>query len=357
MKHLKVGIAGYGVVGERRHAIIDEHPNLQLTAVSDLKFDGITTRDGITYYKQYREMIEGAGLDVVFVALPNDAAPDATIAGLNAGCHVFCEKPPGRSVEDVERVIEAERAAPRAKLKYGFNHRYHDSVRKALDIAQSGKLGTLVNIRGVYGKSAMIPWPRPSAPALHASGDRYWRTDRAVAGGGILLDQGIHMVDLMRAFAGEFGRVKSFVRNSHWKHDVEDNAYALMESESGVVAMLHSTATQWRHRFSLEVFFTEGALILSGILSGTKSYGQEQLTIVYRKDEDLGNPQETTHTYIRDNSWRDEVFEFADLIVQDRPVEIGSSREALRTMQLVYAIYNADPDWPQCLDHVSPDAL
>jgi predicted dehydrogenase len=109
--------------------------------------------------------------------------------------------------------------------------------------------------------------------------------------------------------------------------------------------MLHSTATQWRHRFSLEVFLTEGALILSGILSGTKSYGQEQLTIVYRDDADQGNPQETTQTYIRDNSWHDEIFEFADLILNDRPVEIGSSEEALKTMQLVYEIYRADAEW------------
>jgi predicted dehydrogenase len=345
LKTLRAGIAGYGVVGERRHKVIDEHPNLCLAAIADLKFDEEThVKDDVSYFKKYRDMID-AGLDVLFVALPNDAAPDATIAGLEAGCHVFCEKPPGRTVDDVKRVIAAERKAPGIKLKYGFNHRYHDSVKEALRIAKSGELGSVVNIRGVYGKSAMIPWPRPSAPSLNYSGERYWRTNRAVAGGGILLDQGIHMVDLMRAFAGEFSKVKSFVRNSHWKHDVEDNAYALLETSDGVVAMLHSTATQWRHRFSLEVFLTEGALILSGILSGTKSYGQEQLTIVYRDDADQGNPQETTQTYIRDNSWHDEIFEFADLILNDRPVEIGSSEEALKTMQLVYEIYRADAEW------------
>jgi predicted dehydrogenase len=346
LKSLRAGIAGYGVVGERRHKVIDEHPNLCLAAIADLKFDEKTRVEGeVSYFKKYQDMIDDAGLDVLFVSLPNDVAPDATIAGLEAGCHVFCEKPPGRTVDDVKRVIAAEQRADGLKLKYGFNHRYHDSVREALRIAKSGELGTVVNIRGVYGKSAMIPWPRPSAPSLNYSGERFWRTNRAVAGGGILLDQGIHMVDLMRAFAGEFSNVKSFVRNSHWKHDVEDNAYALLETKDGVVAMLHSTATQWRHRFSLEVFLTEGALILSGILSGTKSYGQEQLTIVYRDDADQGNPQETTQTYIRDNSWRDEIFEFADLILNDRPVEIGSSAEALKTMQLVYDIYRADAEW------------
>jgi predicted dehydrogenase len=345
LTRLTVGIAGFGVVGERRRKVVDEHPDLELAAIADLKFDaGCSQRDGISYFRKYQDMI-GPDLDVVLVALPNDAAPDATIASLKAGCHVFCEKPPGRTVDDVRRVIEAERAATGRKLKYGFNHRYHDSVREALRIARSGELGRIVNMRGVYGKSAMIPWPRPSAPSLHYSGEKFWRTNRAVAGGGILLDQGIHMVDLMRAFAGDFTKVKSIVRNSYWNHDVEDNAYALLETNAGVVAMLHSTATQWRHRFSLEVFLTEGALILSGILSGTKSYGQEQLTTVYRDDADEGNPQETTRTYIRDNSWRDEIHEFVDVILNDRPFEIGNSDEALKTMQLVYDIYSSDPDW------------
>lgn len=342
---LRVGIAGYGVVGVRRHGVIDEQPVMKVVAVSDLKFEpGAVERDGVVRVRDWQKLLD-ADLDALFVCLPNDIAPEVTIAGLEAGCHVFCEKPPGRTVGDIRRVIKAERQRPHLKLKYGFNHRYHSSVIEALRIANSGELGTLVNIRGVYGKSAMIPWPRPSSPSAQAEGKQFWRTDREVAGGGILLDQGIHMVDLMRAFGGEFVRVKSFVRNDFWKHDVEDNAYALLETERGIVAMLHSTATQWRHRFSLEIFLSEGALILSGILSGTKSYGQETLTVVYRQDEASGNPQEQTTTYIRDISWAAEVEEFATAIVEDRPIEVGTSEEALRTMETVYRIYTADDEW------------
>jgi len=69
---------------------------------------------------------------------------------------------------------------------------------------------------------------------------------------------------MMRLFAGEFVDVHSYVTNDYWNHDVEDNAYALMRSEHGVVAMLHSSATQWRHRFNLDITLTQGALDLSG---------------------------------------------------------------------------------------------
>jgi predicted dehydrogenase len=291
-----------------------------------------TLPDGVRFHRSYRELLDEE-LDALFVCLPNYLAPEVTIAGLERGLHVFCEKPPGRTVEDIERVIAVERRSPRLKLKYGFNHRYHSSVRDALELVRSGQLGSVINLRGIYGKSAIISFQSD------------WRTRRASAGGGILLDQGIHMVDLMRLFAGDFVEVKSFVSNGFWHHDVEDNAYALLRTGQGVVAMLHSTATQWRHHFSLEVALTEGALVLSGILSGSKSYGQESLTVVHRSEAGRGVPPELTTYYIDDNSWRDEIADFADTIMSDRPVTEGASREALATMRLVYDIYAADGSW------------
>lgn len=331
---LRVGIAGYGVVGRRRRGFIDAHPDLTTTAVSDEKFgrDG-GTAEGARRYADYRDLIAREPLDVVFVCLPNELAADAVVRALEKGLHVFCEKPPGRDLADVARVRAAEKRRPRLKLKYGFNHRYHDSVRDALKLVRSGRLGRILNLNGVYGKSHIIPF------------DKGWRAERKRAGGGILLDQGIHMVDLMRLFAGEFSEVRSVVSNGYWKHDVEDNAYALMKAKSGAVALLHSSATLWRHRFFLDITLEKGALTLSGILSGSKSYGAETLTVAYAAKGDAGDPRETTTRYSQDNSWRDEIWEFADCVVKDRKVPSGGSLEALKTMELIYRIYCADPAW------------
>jgi len=330
---LKVGIAGYGVVGKRRRHFIDRHPLLQTVAVCDRTFpaDGIF-EDGVRYFTAYERLME-QDLDVLFVCLTNDIAPEVTIAGLERGLHVFCEKPPGRELQDIARVIASERQRPGLKLKYGFNHRYHDSVREALRIVESRELGGIINLRGVYGKSKMVSF----------SSD--WRSKRALAGGGILLDQGIHMVDMMRLFAGDFVDVYSFVSNSHWNHDVEDNAYGLMRTADGVVALLHSSATQWRHRFHLEMALARGAVILSGILSGSKSYGAETITVAYATENGGGDPREVTIRYNEDNSWRDEIAEFVDCILEDKPIVSGSSLEALKSMHLVYRIYCADPEW------------
>jgi predicted dehydrogenase len=332
---LKVGIAGYGMVGRVRRPLIDAHPSLQVVAVCDQTVTEPTVaEDGLRYWTTYEQLL-AEPLDVLFVSLPNYMNADVTIAGLEAGLHVFCEKPPGRDVDDVLRVRDVEAQHAAQKLMYGFNHRYHDSVRDALHLVQSGELGRVLNMRGVYGKSKMIRFDQ----------EHDWRTDRHLSGGGILLDQGIHMVDMMRLFAGEFVDVHSFVSNDHWHHDVEDNAYALMRTADGVVALLHSSATQWRHRFNLDITLERGAIILSGILSSTKSYGAETITVVWAGENDAGDPREHTTRYNEDNSWRDEIFDFGGAILEDRPPTSGTSLDALETMKLVYRIYQSDREW------------
>lgn len=333
MDKLRVGIAGYGIVGKRRHNFIDMNPKLHTVAVCDQKFtaSGIMPK-GVRYFSNYAQLLDEP-LDILFVCLPNYLAPDVTIAGLERGLHVFCEKPPGRNVSDIERVIETKNKHLDLFLKYGFNHRYHDSVREALRLVKSGELGEVINLRGVYGKSKVVPF------------EGNWRSERMYAGGGILLDQGIHMVDLMRLFAGEFVEVKSFVSNRFWKYDVEDNAYALMRDNKGRIAILHSSATQWQHRFSLDITLTEGYIELQGILSGTKSYGEEKLVVGRRNNSNTGTEREEIVTYLEDNSWRDEVNEFADAIVNNSSILSGTVEDAYATMELVYRIYVADPEW------------
>lgn len=344
---LKVGIAGYGVVGKRRRECVDRHPDMELIAVCDRNFSYDEINDGdINYYQSYKTLVNEK-LDILIVCLTNEIAPEVTIAGLNKGMHVFCEKPPGRNVEDICNVIDIEKKNPDLKLMYGFNHRYHYSIQKALEIINSNEFGAIINMRGVYGKSQLVTFDQPN-----------WRTKREIAGGGVLLDQGIHMIDLMRLFAGEFVEVHSFVKNSFWNYSVEDNAYALMQTKDGVVAMMNSSATQWRHRFQLDINFEKGSLILGGILSGSKSYGAETLTIIESNPKnDNGNPKETTIRYNSDPSWYSEIEEFVDSIINDKKTVHGSSDDALQTMKLVYKIYYADLSWRNTYDIPNTDYL
>ena len=346
MNKLRVGIAGYGIVGKRRRDCVDQSDQMELIAVCDRTFskDG-KFADGIKYYKHYSDLIE-ENLDVLIVCLTNDIAAEVTIAALERNLHVFCEKPPGRTVEDIEKVILYENQHPDCKLMYGFNHRHHESVKEAQKIIEGRELGQIINMRGVYGKSKMITFDQPD-----------WRTKREISGGGILLDQGIHMVDIMRLFGGEFNDVKSYISNGHWGYDVEDNAYAIMRSDLGIVAMLNSSATQWRHRFNLDINLERGSIILGGILSGTKSYGAETLSVIKVDHEnDNGDPREQITHYNNDPSWEEELNLFSMCIIDDTLIESGSSLDALNTMKLVYKIYYADPIWRETHGIKDPDS-
>ena len=171
-----------------------------------------------------------------------------------------------------------------------------------------------------------------------------------------MLDQGIHMLDMLIFFHGEFSKVHSYVSNKFWQHDVEDNVFALLIDNKGVIASINSSATQWQHRFRLEIALKKGSLELSGILSGSKSYGEEKLKIIPREDESIkGAMGETTMSYLEDNSWKDEIDEFASIIMHDKPIINGSSQDALNVMKLVNNIYYADEQWRRKYNIEKPD--
>jgi predicted dehydrogenase len=332
---LRVGIAGFGVVGKRRKHFMDLNSHFKVVAVCDRALAGVEMIDAnVKAFTSYKKLLE-EDFDALFVCMTNDIAAEVTIAGLEKGLHVFCEKPPGRDLNDIARVIKCKKQHPKLQLKYGFNHRYHDSVSEALNIIQSKQLGEVINLVGIYGKSKIISFGQNSD----------WRTQRAISGGGILLDQGIHMVDLLRLFAGEFTQVHSFISNDFWRHDIEDNAYALMRTADGKVAMLHSSATHWRHRFRLDISLEKGAINLSGILSGSKSYGAEKLCVAWSAEHENGDPKEVTTRYNEDNSWALEIAEFSDAIFGVIELRHGTVEDAYKTMELVYRIYAADKEW------------
>ena len=330
----KVGIAGYGVVGKRRHAALEEIHDFKITSVSDITFNDENKPLHLNYYHDYRDLIKNEDLDILFVSLPNNHAANATLLGLEKNLHVFCEKPPARTLSELIP-IKQHLEKTDLKLMYGFNHRFHSSVMHAKKIIESGDLGEILNLKGIYGKSKMISFNQTD-----------WRTDREKSGGGILLDQGIHMLDLMNYFVGGFNDIFSIIQNTFWNFDVEDNAFVLMQNDDGVIGQLHSSATQWRHTFNLDITLKKGSLILGGLLTGSKSYGEETLKIIYADpDYDKGNPKEEIINFDEDISWDMEIKRFTDAVRNSDKIENGSIYQAIEIMDLIERIYKADPAW------------
>ena len=333
---LRVGIAGYGIVGKTRHRVLSQHEAFDVVAISDINFKkNPTDLDNINTYCDYKDLINTEDLDVLFVSVPNKLASEATLIALKKDLHVFCEKPPARSLEELYPIRDFLQENTDLKLMYGFNHRFHASIIDAVSIIREGSLGKVVNLRGVYGKSNMISFNQTD-----------WRTKRSESGGGILLDQGIHMLDLMRYFAGDFTSVHSFISNSFWNFDVEDNAYVMMKSDNGVVAQLMSSATQWQHTFNLNVTLEKGSLVLGGLRTSSKSYGEETLAIISSDPEKLNTESQVEErSYDEDISWDEEIKCFANVLLKSDKIENGSIHEALKIMELIEKIYKADPEW------------
>ena len=346
---MKVGIVGLGKMGLIRAKELAQHDGVTVTVGADTDQSRFSAYPGVQCSEDWRDVVN-SDVDAVFVCTPNYYIADAVVCSLDSGKHVFAEKPPGRTIGDVERMIDAEKRHPDLVLKFGFNHRYHAGIQHAKKILDSGRLGKIIWARGVYGKEGGLGF------------EKEWRSSRKMCGGGILLDQGIHMLDLFRFFMGDFVEIKSMVTTSFWDIELEDNAFGLLRDAEGRVAMVHSSSTQWKHRFMLELYTTDGYLSVNGILSSTRSYGDETITVGQRRFDDAtatGKPREEIIYFDTDPSWHLEVNEFLEAVQNGRAVEHGTSHDALAVMQLVHRIYQADESWPNDLgpSNESPDGV
>jgi 1,5-anhydro-D-fructose reductase (1,5-anhydro-D-mannitol-forming) len=325
----KIGIIGYGKMGETRARALQESGRAEIVSVYDTReIENPLTAVAATE----DEIINNPNIDAVFICTPNYRIQPLVIQALKAGKHVFSEKPPAFNAAQVEEIRVAEAEAAGKKLMYGFNHRHHASIQRMKEIVDSGEMGRILWMRGRYGKE------------VDESFLQGWRANKELSGGGIMLDQGIHMLDLFLHLGGDFDEVHSVVSNLFWKIDgIEDNVFAIFKSkDSGICASLHSTMTQWRYLFSLEVFLEGGALVLNGLKTSSGVYGDEDLAIK-RNTHDVALGQfesEERNVYHTDTSWLSEINHFLDSIENDTPVSQGNSGDALQLMRLMDKIYD-----------------
>ncbi len=326
---LRVAIAGFGKMGKIRARYIRQNAELELIGIFETNAELVAAPADASLAVDSFDALLAQEPHAIFVCAFNNVAAEYTSRALAAGVHVFCEKPPARNTAELEQVITLERSSGRI-LKYGFNHRLHFSVMEAKRVIATGSLGKLLWVRGVYGKAGSIDY------------GSNWRNFKPYSGGGILMDQGIHMLDLFHHLTGrEFTVASGVLTRSYWDVDVEDNAFVTLRSDE-VVATLHSSANQWRHKFLLELAFTDGYLTLDGILSESRSYTPETLVTGRREFEDItfamGKPAEQTTWYEYDESWRLELEEFVSAIRSGSSFN-GTSTEAVRALRLVEEVY------------------
>jgi predicted dehydrogenase len=324
MTEMRFAIVGCGLVGQKRATAIDSLGHKTILAV-DTSLDSavkLANTLGARWAVDFRAAVEAADIDAVVVATPHAELSAIATACLNAGKHVLVEKPGGRNIAEVCALIDAADAARRV-AKVGYNHRFHPAVLKARELVDLGKLGPLMFIRGRYGHGG-----RPGY-------EKEWRFERSISGGGELIDQGSHLIDLARWFLGEFTDANAALRTFFWNAEVEDNAFLTLSTSKGRIAWLHVTWTEWKNLFSFEIYGRDGKLEINGL---GRSYGVESLTF-YRMLPGMGPPETTRWEYpFPDRSWEVEIAEFIAAIHEGRR-PIGDAEEALGTMSVVEHIY------------------
>ena len=328
MKVIKVGIIGYGKMGMIRHDALNKDSRSKVVSIYDPELKNIAL--GIDIKKSAEEVLE-SGIDAVFICTPNYLIKELIIEALKRGINVFSEKPPGISLEETLEIERMERKVKNKTLMFGFNHRFHGSIIKMKEVINDNLLGNLLWMRGRYGKEVDENYLKD------------WRVDKTKSGGGILLDQGIHLLDLFLYFGGELDEVKSFVSNLYWKiPGIEDNVFAIFKnSKTGVCASLHSTMTQWRYLFSFELFFEKGSLILNGLKTSSGSYGDEKLIIIENIHPFVAgsSKKEKEIIFNEDLSWDLEIKHFFNSIEKKHKPIIGNSSDAILLMKTIDKVY------------------
>jgi len=270
----------------------------------------------------YREAIADEAVNAVIVSTLNASLAPIALAAVLAGKHALIEKPGALGATGL-RGLEDEATRRHALVRIGYNHRFHPGLLKAREIVDSGALGPLMFIRGRYGHGGRKGY------------DREWRADPKLSGGGELIDQGVHLIDLAAWFLGDFATVDGHAATYFWDMKVDDNAFLSLRTKAGQTAWLHVSCTEWKNMFSFEIYGRDGKLSIDG-LGG--SYGTERLTH-YRMLPQMGPPETTNWEFAGgDQSWAAETAAFADDIRLGRSPSPGL-REGIKTLEIVAAIY------------------
>jgi predicted dehydrogenase len=325
---LRVAIVGCGLIGAKRAQALGELDEIVgCHDVSAPAREAFSAAHGTPAFETLPALLE-TGPDVVIVAVTHDALAATAELALEAGASVLVEKPAGIGVAQIDRLTAAEARSGR-RVKVGFNHRFHPALARAAAEVHGGEHGALMFLRGRYGHGGRIGY------------DREWRAQPARAGGGELVDQGMHLLDLAHWLAGTLPLHSALLRTQFWDTEVEDNAALILgasDSRDAPWAMLHVSWTEWKNLFSLEVYCRTAKLAVDG-LGG--SYGAETLRI-YRMAPELGPPALEEIVYPpEDGSWRAEWEHFAAAVAagDGRPLlgDLGDARYAWERIEDAYA--------------------
>lgn len=320
-------LIGVGGMGRRWAGVLADSGEAVLKSVVDIdlkKAEKIAGEYKAVAYKEAEDVLRSGDIDAAVIVLPNKFLASVSKLFLERGKHVLCEKPGAMTSAEIKKALSAAQKS-NSRYMIGFNHRFHPGLREAKKLSAKGVIGDLLFIRARYGFGG-----RPGY-------EKEWRHDKNLSGGGELIDQGIHLIDLARWFLGDIKEVRGLTQKAFWKSGVEDNAFVLLKNVQGQVASLHASWSQWKPVFSFEIFGRDGYLIVEGL---GKKYGGKEKLYIGRRSPDFGAARERIVELDNnaDGSLRVELAEFISSIREKREPR-PCARDGLAALKIVENIY------------------
>ena len=319
----KVGIIGCGLIGLKRSKFLNSKG--VLIACADTNINNakkVAKNKKIKIFKNWRKLLDMKEIDIVIIATTHNQLSRILLEAYKKKKHILVEKPASKNLKEISKVISKIKNN-KIKIRVGFNHRYHPSIIKAQKIIKSGIIGKPMYLRGRYGHGGRLNY------------EKEWRAKPSISGGGELIDQGSHLIDLSRLFLGEFKEINGFINTYFYKMSVEDNAFLTLKTQSNKTAFLHTSWTEWKNMFSFEIFCTLGKIDING-LGG--SYGREQLTL-YQMSKKMGIPKQKKWKFkLKDLSWKTEINELYNDITYNRKVD-PNLKDAYQSLKIIDKIY------------------
>jgi predicted dehydrogenase len=320
---VNIAIIGCGLIGQKRAKTLKGCKLIACVDKIKEKAEALASQHpGCIALTDWHEVIDRPDVDIIIIATLHATLAEIGLAAVNAGKHILVEKPAGRRSAELSPVIVAAKKTG-ALARVGFNHRYHRAFQKARELVDAGELGDLMFIRARYGHGGRVGY------------DKEWRAQPELSGGGELIDQGVHLIDLARWFLGDFHDIQGSAHTFYWDMPVDDNGFLLLKTAKQQVAFLHASCTEWKNLFSFEIYGRTGKIDING-LGG--SYGVERIAF-YKMSAEMGPPETSMWEYpMADNSWEMEFAEFLEDIQQKRQ-PAASLQDAHAALQIVEDIY------------------
>jgi predicted dehydrogenase len=321
---INVAIIGCGNIGHKRAQAIKSF--IKISACFDIDLE-VSRNFALVHdtkaVNSLNDIFSDNNIEIVIISTRHDSLTDISMAAIDSGKHVFVEKPAAINSKDFELVLKALSKKRKMKFHVGYNHRYHPSILEASKFTEAKEFGELMFLRARYGHGGRIGY------------EHEWRSKKEISGGGELIDQGSHLLDLCLMFLGNISLEYAATPNYFWKSPVEDNAFIVVKNEVGAIGFLHASCTEWKNMFSLELYFEKCKLDING-LGG--SYGPESLTI-HKMSKKMGPPDSVKMEFEgNDDSWEIEFQIFLNDIIQDSNLSdnVQSSKKVLEIISEVY---------------------